>query len=232
ECCSEVCSSYLDLCRRGAADPDVADDPAPLPGTAAAGRLLSHLRAFHRPAALASLEALVEGGRDEEALTVLVQRSEEHAGPRWHHLLLADAVHATFPLLGDARAELLRTLTGKLLGSDPTTRLVERLADAVPDTPLRARERRNREERIADAIDRRDREAAVEAAGALLADEGGADPVRRAVLTAVLGSDDADAPRAFAAVAALLAVARSVGWPAARGSLLRAVDLLAAERRP
>lgn len=212
--------------------PEPPTPSAPLPGSASAGELLAHLRAFHHPAALACLDALVAAGRDEEALTVLLQRAEEHAGPRWHHLLFADALRETFPVLGDARGEVLRDLTERLLRIDPDDRLVERLADGISDEPLKARERNARDERLVDAMVRRDRDAALETAGALLADEDGGERVRRAVLSGALAFEDAHAPRAFAAVSALVAIGRAVGWPASRGALLRAVYLLTVEREP
>ena len=224
----------LDLVGRArpAANEGATESPAPLPGSPSAGELLAHLRAFHASAADACLEALVSGGRDEEALTVLLTRAEENAGPNARNLLFADAIRESFAHHGDARDELLAELARRLLHPETSSPIVERLADGVGSDPLTSGERTTHTEQLTTAIARRDKTDALTTASALLADEDGADRVRRAVLTNVFKLADAHAPLAFITVATLLSIARSVGWPAARASILRAVHLITVEREP
>lgn len=211
----------------------VEEDPSPLPipGSPSAGELLARMRDFNEPAASANLDALFRSGRETEALTVLLLRAEEHAGPIWHHLMFADAVRETFPRVTvDQRKELIRRVLTTLLIRDEESHIIENIAEGVPDEPLRSRERNTRERGLADSLVRHDPQAALDCARELLVREEGADRVKK-VLVETLGSlRDDHAPHAFIFVTTCLAIATVVGWPAARTPLLRAAYGMASER--
>lgn len=221
----------LDRVAESDVSPAHISEPPPLPGESSAGALLTGLRQFNRPAALGALFALRAGRRDEEAFTVLLLRAEENAGPMWHNLVYADAARECLEHLPDeARQRLLSDLTERLLHHDPDCPIVEGLNEGIASAPLRTRERITRQAHLADSLARCDRDEALSCARQLLYDEEGADRIREAVATRATRLLDPHAPHAFTMTATCCAIARHVGWPAARGSLLRAVHALATER--
>ncbi len=206
-------------------------DAPPIPGDAAAGALLSALRAFHIPSAIASLDALIRAQRVDEAMTVLMLRSAENAGRIWHNLEFADAVKELLAIATPAdRHELLLVLARRLLDRMPGQPIVSGLIDDAHSKPASKREKEAAAQKLDDAIVRADLEVALESARTLVADEEGADLVRRALFRAAIEQKDRHPPHLFIFVAVSCRLAHAVGWPAARGPLLRAVHGVTAER--
>ncbi len=240
--CSRVAKESVPLLANSAArylvarvkEPGVAAESwaePPIPGDAAAGALLSGLRSFHIPSAIASLDALCRAQRIDEAMTVLWLRAAENAGRTWHNLAFADAVKELLPSVpaGDRRG-LLLVLAQRLLRRVPGQPLVTGLLDDHPAKPASKREKEALDAKLADAIVRADLETALEASRALVADEEGADVVRRALFRAAIAAKDRHPPHLFIFVALACRLAQHVGWPAARGPILRAVHGVTAER--
>lgn len=208
-----------------------ADGPPPIPGDASAGELLAALRDFHIPRALAALAALVDGGRADEALTVLLLRAEENSSRLWHNFILADAARQCCGFANsEQRRAILLELAERLLHREPEVPIVGGLAAASDSPKPSRRERAAAAERLVDGIQRADPEVALTAARVALADADGADLVLHALFEASIRLPDPHAPHAFILVATAQATADFVGWPAARGPLLRAVYGLSAER--
>lgn len=204
-----------------------------LPGVASAGALLTGLRRFHRSTALAALEALLAAGGEEEIVSVLALCAVENSGRAHANLLLADAIHQTLGLVPpELRPDLLRAMALRLLERDSGAPIVPLIDErrSAPPAPLDGRARNSQAARLADALARMDRAAALAAAGALLGDEPGAERARRVLAGSVLDLLDPTPPAAFLMTATCFALARQFDWPAARLPLLRAAAALAAER--
>lgn len=201
--------------------------PPPLPADASAGLLLAALREFHAPRARAAFLALAAHDRSEETLTILVQRAEEHAGPRFEHLMLAFATSRLAPDLDPkTRSRSLELLLERLLERDPAP---PHPTFADEPAPARnARERNATGRRLVDALARRDPDEALDAAARLLADPDGADFVRQGLIDVSIRPDDGASPRLLNLVLTCLALAE--GSVDGRRALSGAVYAVAGNR--